>query len=49
MLEKFYIACNEENHWTLDATRADDKIIFLKDEYEKFWRKIQRGEKFCAY
>ena len=47
MLEKFYIACNAENHWTLDATRADDKIIFLKDEYEKFWQKILRGENFA--
>ena len=48
MLEKFYITCAEENHWTLtDATRADDKIIFLKDEYEKFWQKIQRGENFA--
>ena len=44
MLEKFYITCEEENHWTLtDAARADDKIIFLKDEYEKFWQKILRG------
>lgn len=41
MLEKFYITCNEENRWTLtDATRADDKIIFLSDEYKKFWQKI---------
>lgn len=47
MLEKFYITCAEENHWTIDAPRADDKIIFLRDEYEKFWRKIQRGENFA--
>lgn len=47
MLEKFFITCNEENHWTLDATRADDKIIFLRDEYEKFWRKIERGKNFA--
>ena len=47
MFEKFYIACNAENHWTLDATRADDKIIFLKNEYEKFWQKILRGENFA--
>ena len=48
MLEKFYIACTEENHWTLtDATRADDKIIFLRDEYKKFWQKILRGENFA--
>ncbi len=48
MLEKFYITCEEENHWTLtDAARADDKIIFLKDEYEKFWQKILRGENFA--
>ncbi len=47
MLEKFFITCNAENHWTLDATRADDKIIFLRDEYEKFWRKILRGENFA--
>ena len=37
MLEKFYITCNSENHWTLtDAARAGDKVITLKDEYEKF-------------
>ena len=47
MLEKFFITCNAENHWTLDATHADDKIIFLRDEYEKFWRKILRGENFA--
>ena len=48
MLEKFYITCEQENHWTLtDAARADDKIIFLKDEYEKFWQKILRGENFA--
>ena len=47
MLEKFYITCDAENQWTLDTTRADDKIIFLKNEYEKFWRKIQRGENFA--
>ena len=47
MLEKFYITCAEENHWTLDPARADDKIIFLKDEYEKFWQKIMRGENFA--
>lgn len=48
MLEKFYITCEQENHWTLtDATQADDKIIFLKDEYEKFWQKILRGENFA--
>lgn len=48
MLEKFYITCAEENHWTLtDPARADDKIIFLKNEYEKFWLKILRGENFA--
>ena len=47
MLEKFYITCAQENHWTLDADRADDKIIFLRDEYEKFWKKILRGENFA--
>lgn len=48
MLEKFFITCNVENHWTLtDATQADDKIIFLHDEYDKFWRKILRGENFA--
>lgn len=47
MLEKFYISCEQENHWTLDPARADDKIIFLKDEYEKFWQKILRGENFA--
>ena len=48
MLEKFYITCEQENHWTItDAARADDKIIFLKDEYEKFWQKILRGENFA--
>lgn len=47
MLEEFFITCNDENHWTLDATHADDKIIFLRDEYEKFWRKILRGENFA--
>ena len=48
MLEKFYITCEQENHWTMtDATRADDKIIFLCDEYEKFWQKIKRGENFA--
>ena len=48
MLEKFYITCEQENHWTLtDAARVDDKIIFLKDEYEKFWQKILRGENFA--
>ena len=48
MLEKFYIACNAENHWTLtDRAHADDKIIFLKDEYDKFWQKILRGENFA--
>ena len=47
MLEKFYITCDAENQWTLDATRADDKIIFLKNEYEKFWRKIVRGDNFA--
>ena len=48
MLEKFYITCEQENHWTLtDAARAADKIIFLKDEYEKFWQKILRGENFA--
>ena len=39
---------NAENSWTLtDRARADDKIIFLKDEYEKFWQKILRGENFA--
>ena len=48
MFEKFYITCNEENHWTLtDAARADDKILYLHDEYEKFWQKILRGENFA--
>ncbi|MBR4904563.1 MAG: glycosyltransferase family 2 protein [Selenomonadaceae bacterium] len=48
MLEKFYITCEQENHWTLtDKTRADDKIIFLDNEYEKFWQKILRGENFA--
>lgn len=48
MLEKFFITCNEENRWTLtDSARADDKIIYLRDEYEKFWRKILRGENFA--
>ena len=48
MLEKFFITCNEENHWTLtDATRADNKIIFLRDEYDKFWQKVLRGENFA--
>ncbi len=48
MLEKFYITCAEENHWSLtDPARADNKIIFLKDEYEKFWQKILRGENFA--
>lgn len=48
MLEKFYIACNAENHWELtDRARADDKIIYLKDEYEKFWQKVLRGENFA--
>ena len=48
MLEKFYITCEQENHWTLtDAARANDKIIFLKNEYEKFWQKILRGENFA--
>ena len=47
MLEKFYITCEQENHWTLDIARADDKIIYLRDEYEKFWQKIKRGENFA--
>ena len=47
MLEKFFITCNAENHWTLDTARADDKIIYLRNEYEKFWRKILRGENFA--
>ncbi len=48
MLEKFYITCERENHWTLtDSARADDKIIFLRDEYKKFWNKILRGENFA--
>ena len=48
MLEKFFITCEQENHWTLtDSARADDKIISLKDEYEKFWQKILRGENFA--
>lgn len=48
MLEKFYITCEQENQWTLmDATRADDKVIFLRNEYEKFWQKIKRGENFA--
>ena len=39
MLEKFYITCEQENHWTLtDSKRADDKIIYLRGEYEKFWK-----------
>ena len=47
MLEKFFITCNEENHWTLDTSHVDDKIILLRDEYEKFWQKILRGENFA--
>lgn len=48
MLEKFFITCEQENHWTLtDSKRADDKIIYLRGEYEKFWQKILRGENFA--
>ena len=50
MLEKFYIACTEENHWTLtDATRADDKIIAdRKKRYEEKKLRREKNKKVSA-
>ena len=47
MLEKFYISCGRENHWALTDTTRAKRIIYLKDEYEKFWQKIKRHENFA--
>ncbi|MBQ7630720.1 MAG: hypothetical protein IJS81_11010 [Selenomonadaceae bacterium] len=48
MKDNFFISCKSENHWQLDETyRNDEKIISLKDEYKKYWKKIVNGENFA--
>ena len=48
MNKDFFITCTQENHWTIDdAHRVAEKIINLKDEYQKYWQKIVAGENFA--
>ena len=48
MKNEFFITCKSENHWGLDEThRHDEKIISLKEEYQKYWQKIVAGENFA--
>ena len=48
MNEDFFITCKHENHWSIeDAYRTDEKIINMKDEYQKYWHKIVAGENFA--
>lgn len=49
MESEFEIHSLEENKWKLQKKENKKKIIYLNEQYYKFWRKIKNNENFVFY
>ncbi len=48
MQNDFPIACRRENQWLLiNPNFQNNNVLRLETEFEKYWRKIERGENFA--
>ncbi len=48
MQNEFPIVCRQENQWLwINPDFKNDNVLRLETEFEKYWRKIERGENFA--